>query len=238
MSLGFFGSTSQRPIVTWLPNTWSATQTFAGIVTDSIQAATSAGIVLKSLSGSTVVTLGPGSGQSAAFSDGISCANGTFAGTAPGTPTSGQVLIGGGEVKAGAGITCTTLTASGLIRCNASGNNGVSVDAGGGESQIYFGRTAGIASIGTLNAYDFQFVVNGLQALLINQSTRAATFASSVSCTSLTPSGDISQTGGQYHYLRGDASTDGSVRFSSQSSGTMLIEKRASGAWTSIGSFA
>ena len=46
-----------------------------------------------------------------------------------------------------------------------------------------------------------------------------------------------SVTGGQYIYLRGDDSTDGSVRISSQTTGTMLIENRASGSWVSIGSF-
>jgi hypothetical protein len=51
---------------------------------------------------------------------------------------------------------------------------------------------------------------------------------------SATLSGAINQTGGQHHYLRGDASTDGSVRISSQSSGTALIEKRASGSWTTL----
>jgi hypothetical protein len=59
-----------------------------------------------------------------------------------------------------------------------------------------------------------------------------------ISCTTLTASGAINQTGGQYIYLRGDASTDGSVRFSSPSAGTMLIEKRDTGSWVSIGSFA
>jgi hypothetical protein len=60
----------------------------------------------------------------------------------------------------------------------------------------------------------------------------------SVSATDINPSGSVNVDGGQYVYLRGDASTDGSVRFSSQSAGTMLIEKRASGSWVSIGSFA
>jgi hypothetical protein len=36
---------------------------------------------------------------------GISCTNGTFAGTAPGTPSAGQVLIGGGNVSAAGSIT-------------------------------------------------------------------------------------------------------------------------------------
>ena len=44
-------------------------------------------------------------------------------------------------------------------------------------------------------------------------------------------------TGGTYFYLRGDATTDSSVRFSSPASGEMLIENRASGAWVSIGQF-
>jgi hypothetical protein len=52
--------------------------------------------------------------------------------------------------------------------------------------------------------------------------------------SSIIATGDLSQTGGKYHYLRGDASTDGSVRISSQSSGTALIEKRAGGSWTTL----
>jgi hypothetical protein len=49
---------------------------------------------------------------------------------------------------------------------------------------------------------------------------------------------ELSMTGGKYFYLRGDASTDGSVRISSQSSGTAQIEKRASGTWTAMESWA
>jgi hypothetical protein len=41
----------------------------------------------------------------------------------------------------------------------------------------------------------------------------------------------------QYVYLRGDASTNGSVRFSSPSTGIMTIESRISGTWTEIGRF-
>jgi hypothetical protein len=53
-----------------------------------------------------------------------------------------------------------------------------------------------------------------------------------------TLAGNLSQTGGKYFYLRGDASTDGSVRISSQSSGTATIEKRSGGSWTAMESWA
>jgi hypothetical protein len=56
-------------------------------------------------------------------------------------------------------------------------------------------------------------------------------------CTTLTASADINQTGGQYHYLRGDASTDGSVRVSSPSAGVLIIEARIATVWTEIGRF-
>lgn len=48
----------------------------------------------------------------------------------------------------------------------------------------------------------------------------------------------LSQAGGQYHYLRGDATTDGSVRLSSAASGTAQIEARAGGSWAILASFA
>lgn len=38
-------------------------------------------------------------------------------------------------------------------------------------------------------------------------------------------------------YLRGDMSTDGSVRASSPSANVVLFETRVSGAWISIGTF-
>ncbi len=50
--------------------------------------------------------------------------------------------------------------------------------------------------------------------------------------------GDFALVGGKYIYLRGDAISDGSVRLSSQSSGTATIEKRASGTWSSMESWA
>jgi hypothetical protein len=108
-------------------------------------------------------------------------------GSTPGTGTApaGQVLIGGGAIKAAGGITCASQV--------------IGTDPGGSELL----RVGG-----------------------------------SVRCTTLSPSSTLSMIGAQYVYLRGDASTDGSVRFSSQSAGTMLIEKRASGSWVSIGSFA
>lgn len=63
-------------------------------------------------------------------------------------------------------------------------------------------------------------------------------YAGDTSATSIQTAGGITIASANYIYLRGDASTDDSVRFSSQSAGTMLIEKRASGSWVSIGSFA
>jgi hypothetical protein len=45
----------------------------------------------------------------------------------------------------------------------------------------------------------------------------------------------IALVGGQYLYLRGDATTDGSVRLSSQTAGELLFERRTSGNWVEIG---
>lgn len=44
----------------------------------------------------------------------------TIAGSAGGTPTSGQIFLGGGEGKFGAGVSCTMLTASGDITLNTA----------------------------------------------------------------------------------------------------------------------
>jgi hypothetical protein len=47
-------------------------------------------------------------------------------------------------------------------------------------------------------------------------------------------SGSVNVDGGQYVYLRGDASTDGSCRISSPSSGNVTVEIRKSGTWTEM----
>lgn len=77
-----------------------------------------------------------------AWSDsGLSYASGvlTVAGSAPSTPTSGQVLIGGGAVKAGGAISGASLTVTGAIT-----HTGVNTASGSTASRLaYFGGTSG-----------------------------------------------------------------------------------------------
>lgn len=121
-------------------------------------------------------------------------------------------------------VSCITLTASG------SGVLGATALLASERLRVAGG------TMGTPGATDVLVAAGKLSC----GDTSAASIqtAGGVSCATLTASDNINMAGAKYVYLRGDASTDGSVRFSSQSSGTMLIEKRASGAWVSIGSFA
>jgi hypothetical protein len=73
------------------------------------------------------------------------------------------------------------------------------------------------------SASDTLVLVTGGVAALTVSSSQVVTLAS-----------DLKQSGGAYHYLRGDASTDGSVRMSSPSAGTFLLEARATGAWSTL----
>lgn len=63
-----------------------------------------------------------------------------------------------------------------------------------------------------------------------------ARFASSLVSfyTAAAFSDNISMTGAKYLYLRGDASTNGSVRISSDASASMIIEMRSGGTWYTV----
>lgn len=217
MSLTAQGGSSQRPASPAIPNTWTALQT---------------------------------------FNAGIACANGTFTGTTPGTAPAGQVLIGGGAINAAGGITCTALTipqVAGVsqvragsinIQCLAATNNSWFSDNavfdGSSTKYIANGRASGMRFDDGSGKFVVWTAASGLAGaavtlnnrLEIDGATGAATFAAGITCTTLTVAA------ADYVYLRGDATTDGSVRMSSQAAGTMLIEKRAGGSWASIGSFA
>lgn len=88
-----------------------------------------------------------------AWSDsGLSYASGVLAiaGSAPGTPSAGQVLLGGGAGKFGGGVSCTTLTASG-IDTSGSGPAVLSasaVNTAGKTTGLWFGTAAGGSLVG------------------------------------------------------------------------------------------
>jgi hypothetical protein len=63
------------------------------------------------------------------------------------------------------------------------------------------------------------------------------TFLYRTAANALKTDGELAMVGAQFFYLRGDATTDGSVRFSSPSAGIMTVESRISGTWTEIGRF-
>ena len=100
----------------------------------------------------------------------------TIAGSAPGTPSSGQVLIGGGEIKtkgaitAGAGVSCTTLTATG------TGGVGYATGAGGAVEQTT-GRTTGVTLNKTCGAITLVSAAGSTSAFsfTVTNSTVAAT---------------------------------------------------------------
>lgn len=89
--------------------------TGAALNLNSVQASTSGGLVIKSASGSTVVTLGPGSGQAAAFSDGISAVG--LIQTRPAATQDGIAIQGraGGTGTYAVTLTPATLDASHTI---------------------------------------------------------------------------------------------------------------------------
>jgi hypothetical protein len=72
----------------------------------------------------------------------------------------------------------------------------------------------------------------------IDATAIGATTPAAAAVTTLAVSSTTSITGGQYVYLRGDATTDGSVRMSSDVAGELLIERRTSGSWVQTGRFA
>jgi hypothetical protein len=99
--------------------------------------------------------------------------------------------------------------ASGYLSNDGAGNiswAAVTVTPAGANTQIQYNNSGAL----------------GASANLTWDGSKLSTLA--VGCTTLTASSTVSMTGGQYLYLRGDASTGGSIRLSSQSGGTATLE--------------
>lgn len=79
--------------------------------------------------------VGQGTSQLASTGSALTYSGGIFqiAGSVPGTPTAGQVFVGGGQVKAGGGITCTTLMTSGAV--SQTINHGTYIENGNAWSR-------------------------------------------------------------------------------------------------------
>lgn len=77
----------------------------------------------------------------------------TFAGSVPGTPSAGQVAIGGGAIKAGGAVTCASLIATGLTpgRVPFVTTGGLLTDA----ANLNFATSTGVLTLGS-NAQAFQ----------------------------------------------------------------------------------
>jgi hypothetical protein len=132
-------------------------------------------------------------------------------------------------------VTSTTVFANALNLTDSNANADVYINTAGGKT--------GDPSIQLRTDGRYDAIVNTSSGLELRYNysgtlTRATLRNTDLYCeSSMTCTGAINQTGGQYHYMRGDASTNGSVRFSSPSSGVMTIESRISGTWTEIGRF-
>jgi hypothetical protein len=158
-----------------------------------------------------------------------------------GTPNGSTVAAEWMRLKSAALIIGTDPNPGGTEKLRVGGTaiTGAHIINTGGTSNVYFAWTnAGVSrwlvaingtesggNAGSNLAFN-NYADGGAQistVMTLERSTGNAIFAS-----------DIVQTGGKYHYLRGDASTDGSVRISSQASGAATLEKRASGSWTTL----
>lgn len=121
-----------------------------------------------------------------AWSDaGLSYASGVLAiaGSAPGTPSAGQVLIGGGAIKAGGAISGTTVTASSVIQgTTTNANYGLRLSAASGKVDFFpwYDSTLGAYTISTNVAGD-TYQPMSWQASAYNFYNGAATFAAAVS---------------------------------------------------------
>lgn len=80
----------------------------------------------------------------------VSCTMLAIAGSAPGTPSAVQVLIGGGEIKAGSGILCPTLAAS------TSAHIGDGANSPDLSSTLHVDRAASGAAVITLQNATYQ----------------------------------------------------------------------------------
>jgi hypothetical protein len=113
---------------------------------------------------------------------------------------------------------------------------------------------AGILGVPGDRDYHIYDSPNARYCLAFNGTTGAATFAAGITCASQVigtdPGGsELLRVGGgiacttlsvasaNYIYMRGNATTDGSVRMSSSADHVVLFESRQSGVWTTIGQF-
>lgn len=213
--------------------TFTGQSTFTdGIFSPHVDAATSAGLHIGNATHQDVAIFGAGGGQGSTFY--------------------GQ--INGTSLALSSGITCTTMTASGDIFTH-QGNGRIGLTdgntAGGNKLQSFNAAGTGdgyIAFEGYTQEYG-RILASGVLAwsnttASTSTTTGCATFAGGIgvagagyfgggiACTTL------SITSADYIYLRGNATTDGAVRMSSQASGTVSFESRTSGTWNVIGSFA
>lgn len=148
-----------------------------------------------------------------AFNAGLTTTDFAASGSTPGTPSAGQVLIGGGVVKAGAGVSCTSLTATTSI---STGQRTALVASNFGYSVGY--KAVILGSVGVSNLSDACTISLGLDPttiagpsfsgdgseILLRRNMRliqpniggtdwefAGLTLGSVSCTTLTASGDL-----------------------------------------------
>lgn len=147
---------------------------------------------------------------------------------------SGQLVavFGAGDSQACAfsdGISCAMVnstSASGIQNQQASAQDAIAIKGRAGGTGSYI-ATLTPPTLSASITLTMPAVTGTLAILGANSFTGAQTFAD-----------DLNMTGAKYLYLRGDGSTDGSVRISSAASGTAQIEARAGGSWAIIASFA
>lgn len=108
-----------------------------------------------------------------AWSDaGLSYTSGVLAiaGSAPVTPSAGQVLIGGGAIKAGGAVSCTSLTVSGALGAFQYGAQPV----GGEDVAVWSNKTSAVS------------VARGFQSYITHSGTGGSTAYDAVASTSAT----------------------------------------------------
>jgi hypothetical protein len=218
--------------------TFTGQSTFTdGILTTHADASTSAGVHIGNATHQDVAIFGAGGSQ--------------------GTTFSGQ--INGTSLALSGAASCTTLTASSKIASSKASAAANITDANCSLKLYDSGLGAGLFGMQTSGSpYAFQLQVadatmasqfplslNPLGGVVQIVGTAPGTpgatevligagqikAGAGVSCASLTVAA------ASYIYLRGDASTDGSVRMSSPSAGVMITEARIATVWTEIGRF-
>jgi hypothetical protein len=174
-------------------------------------------------------------GQST-FSDGIlttHCDASTSAGIHIGNNAHADVAIFG----AGAGTGTTLYGQLNCVAISATSASGVMTQRAATQDAVkILGRAGGTGSyVATLTTATLSASVT----LTLPAVTGTLAVTSTNTWTGVqTYQDNIFLTGAKFIYLRGDESTDGSVRLSSAASGTAQIEARAGGSWAILTSFA